>query len=999
MSLYHLGEKTPFLPQHTAKWPMYQYFYGSLDGSAMDVSIDSDSAAVDDLDVLAGEDLVSVKTTSKRSLSDLQQVPLTRRTSSGAVSFSNRSHRLRGSNSAATCIVCAFMTMAMICSVAVLIAITPRRQFPAMKNSDSNGSATDSSPFQMNFSRVNRGDFGDAIDSFLVPSLIHPNLINKDDTSHIFTFPFPTGAFWTNFVLHPTADRGLSYPIFVYPYGFKWSDTLLQVSYPYLHRNQEATAIHDYFFPDLTFGCNETIKARHITEFDPLSVSVQYETVNKGLWSVFLVQGSPYVTMEFGGIAPVIRALSTFENLDCPPPTLSLNSSLLSDGALCETYTNSTTYVKTASGVQFILKTQEGVFWLIFASEPLILELDMRVRITIRAVKAFNGALRVAVLPFQTNTDVNLTNSSALRCLVDHASVYPVNGDVSWKSDTAGTDFSSSTSTLKSLLGSRSGKSDTAAEARVATITMRFGTRQFSRTKNSGYEPSLLMLALPHHALRLPRSMRLGQEDFDLSFNSIKGRMTPVLGNAWTYNQPLVSPGFDNDSGSNNQSLFMEPIIFSSLEESLKEDIHLALPTTTENIYGFGKQAARLAQLALIASRLGANSLNTTSQQGSRKADSMAVLLTRATASLSAALEALLTDGVSDRLVYDANLGGLVSTDGLRNPGADFGNGRYNDHHFHYGYILCACAIMGKLDPSFVEKYKSQVDAIFYDVAYGSNFDSRKRPDGVFFPGARHMSWYDGHSYASGLFPFGNGKSQESSSEAVNCYYGAYLWSIVRNGADHNNYSDMAWQTDFARLLLSLEITGAQTYWHMAPKTNNTATLPSVYPEAFSRNYMVGNIGMNDAICSTWFGTNPLYVHMINFLPLTAASGELFGKEYAALEYNSVLASLGEVENAWRGFVVAHHAISDPNAAWEEALDLFSPTLDSGLSKTQVLYWISTRKGFAPRVSSSSEALNKSTTTQEAYSSDACEQNKNCAQLSLTGKCCPTTTGVMLGCC
>ena len=33
---------------------------------------------------------------------------------------------------------------------------------------------------------------------------------------------------------------------------------------------------------------------------------------------------------------------------------------------------------------------------------------------------------------------------------------------------------------------------------------------------------------------------------------------------------------------------------------------------------------------------------------------------------------------------------------------------------------------------------------------------------------------------------------------------------------------------------------------------------------------MVGNVGMLDAICSTWFGTQNLYVHMINFLPVTS---------------------------------------------------------------------------------------------------------------------------------
>lgn len=51
---------------------------------------------------------------------------------------------------------------------------------------------------------------------------------------------------------------------------------------------------------------------------------------------------------------------------------------------------------------------------------------------------------------------------------------------------------------------------------------------------------------------------------------------------------------------------------------------------------------------------------------------------------------------------------------------------------------------------------------------------------------------------------FANGKNQESSSEAVNCYYGAYLWAKIRwkdGGLEHS-------KVDFARLLLATEITG-----------------------------------------------------------------------------------------------------------------------------------------------------------------------------------------------
>jgi endo-1,3(4)-beta-glucanase len=299
-----------------------------------------------------------------------------------------------------------------------------------------------------------------------------------------------------------------------------------------------------------------------------------------------------------------------------------------------------------------------------------------------------------------------------------------------------------------------------------------------------------------------------------------------------------------------------------------------------------------------------------------------------------------------------------------------------------------------------------------YDIAHNGNHNSQTL-DSVFFPLARHKSWYDGHSFATGLFPFGNGKSQESSSEAVNAYYGAYLWSMVREGAQDDPLFEL---TDFARLLLATEIRGARTYWHLLPpeelSNKTTVSRPIVYNPGFLKNYMVGNLGMTDVVCSTWFGTASLYVHMINFMPLTAITSVLFYKSFVEREFNSALAPiLANVEMAWLGYVIADQAIVDPVSAWREAQNLASYELDSALSKSQVLYWISTRPGFNATVPSSDKSNStrsgsprKSTSEPDTKSkpnsqSTMCEDNQACAKLGLTGFCCPTSTGSFLGCC
>jgi endo-1,3(4)-beta-glucanase len=796
--------------------------------------------------------------------------------------------------------------------------------------------------FEVPFATIDRSDYNSPVSDFLRKHLFHPRLIQQDGT-HDFIFPFPTGAFWTNLVLPATADRGLSFPIAVYPYAYKWSDDLLQLSYPVAHRREEPKMIHDYFFPDLTFCILEDTKRRYLQSFDALSVTLQYETgdSSNNYWTIHLVQASPYLTMEYQQTSPVIRAFSIFEDIRCWQTDDS-----------CTEDTNHMT--KVIQGLQFVIQSQEGMAWLVIASGPITLVFDQIPKTTIASQEPFSGVLRIAYIP----TNPIEPSSTGAHRLVDHAGVYPVSANVRWNFQ---------------------GRSST----RIGTLEFDYTTKTFDNVKTP---PDLLMLALPHHAESLPKEKLLTPKEFDFMYGTIKGTMTPVLGSRWSYDQVLPTL-LGIDDGSNPNEALSDPNVRAAIVESLQKDVMVALPTLTENVYGFGKQSARLAQMAHIANAL--------LRHGDVMKEELLDLRNQAMNLLSSALESFLTGNVSDFLVYDANLGGLISFDGLLNSEADFGNGRYNDHHFHYGYLLYACAIMGNLNQTFVERFGDRVDAVYFDVAHNANLDS-ENGDGIFFPAARHKMWFDGHSFASGLFPFGNGKSQESSSEAVNCYYGAYLWSLVRNGHGDDPESDTSPKTDFARLLLATEIRGAIMYWHMSTKNSahSNETKASIYPLEFSNNLMVGNIGMLDAICSTWFGTDNLYVHMINFIPVTAVTGDLFSRPFVSEEIAHAFRPVKDIEMAWRGYVISASAIFDPIQAWQDAQDLFSPELDSGLSKSQVLYWIATRPGF-----DSSQVSQEGETPTDEGSSTRCQQNKACADAGLSGECCPTAEGDFLQCC
>lgn len=151
------------------------------------------------------------------------------------------------------------------------------------------------------------------------PELFAPSLLGEG--KRLLNVPFPTGAYWTNLVVAPTADRDFSYPIMAYPYAYKWNPTMLQVSAPFLARMMDAISLRHIFMPDLTLSVadtEESISGRYVNYFDPLSVTLRYEATDSAdYWETYIVQGSPYITSKYENMIPSIRTLSTFQGVSC----------------------------------------------------------------------------------------------------------------------------------------------------------------------------------------------------------------------------------------------------------------------------------------------------------------------------------------------------------------------------------------------------------------------------------------------------------------------------------------------------------------------------------------------------------------------------------------------------------------------------------------------------------------------------------------------------------
>lgn len=422
-----------------------------------------------------------------------------------------------------------------------------------------------------------------------------------------------------------------------------------------------------------------------------------------------------------------------------------------------------------------------------------------------------------------------------------------------------------------------------AVEARIDGTTL----ETVFAWKKTGNGP-LLMATLPHH-----RDVLVGSAPTPLAVTTLRGPMIAVSADRWVTRQPIVPTSWGAP----------RPV-----EASKREAVRAALMAdqaaqpAAQDPYFYGKQIAKLGRLALIADELGETS-------------TAAAIRGR----MKASLDPWLDGRNGDPLVYDTTWGGVVRRGAVANSGADFGMGYYNDHHFHYGYFLYACAALGKGDAAWLTQKKQPILALARDIANPSTRDTAFTP-------FRAMDWFEGHSWAGGLFAFADGRNQESTSEAVNAWYGLALLGRALGDANVENVG---------RVLATLEIQGAQRYWQVRASD-------SVYRAPFSERKVVGILWGGKVDYGTWFGANAEFVHGIQLLPFTPISEALLARPWVEEQYPVLAAAMTpSASQGWRGFVNLEHAILDKEAAWREVNALTA--FDDGNTKTNALYWVATR--------------------------------------------------------
>ncbi|KAL1297329.1 hypothetical protein AAFC00_004876 [Neodothiora populina] len=436
------------------------------------------------------------------------------------------------------------------------------------------------------------------------------------------------------------------------------------------------------------------------------------------------------------------------------------------------------------------------------------------------------------------------------------------------------------------------------------------GTYGFTWTKGGITSRPLMMFALPHHVEVLSRS-GVNVTDIQLT-TTTKGLATAVVGNSWTITEPdlPVDMGFAPWSPArrsiNSVSSTAATMINSAGSSELSQDIHGQ--TYLDSMYYSGKALAKFAAIVYsLHDIVGNTSLSATGLQ-----------------KLETAFAAFVNNTQINPLVYESAWGGVVSSGTYRtgDSGLDFGNTYYNDHHFHYGYFVYAAAVIGYLDPNWLNtgSNKAWVNMLVRDYANPISNDT-------YFPFSRSFDWYHGHSWAKGLFESGDGKDEESSSEDAMASYAIKMWG--------RSINDAAMEAR-GNLMLAMQARSFQKYFLY------TSDNP-VEPARFIGNKVSGILFENKIDHTTYFGSNAEYIEGIHMLPLMPFSTLTRTQKFVSEEWDKYFSSgrADSVAGGWRGMLYANLAIIDPRTSY---LFFSRPNfdmslLDGGASLTWYLTW------------------------------------------------------------
>ncbi|MCM1517229.1 MAG: discoidin domain-containing protein [Pseudoflavonifractor sp.] len=217
---------------------------------------------------------------------------------------------------------------------------------------------------------------------------------------------------------------------------------------------------------------------------------------------------------------------------------------------------------------------------------------------------------------------------------------------------------------------------------------------------------------------------------------------------------------------------------------------------------------------------------------------------------------------------------------GLVGEATSYDSDTFNDHHFHYGYFTLAGALLCMVDEDFKAGYGPMLREIAKDYANWDRGDKR-------YPFLRTMDPWVGHSYAGGLGDQGNsnGNGQESSSESMQGWGGVYLLGVALGDREMRDAGIFGWST---------EARATREYWFDVDSRFDKHGDGGNYDYTLYKSPYNSNITCKGIGWWTWFGGDPLYMHGIQWMPVSPALDYLsWDLDFVKWAYDDLMASPG----------------------------------------------------------------------------------------------------------
>jgi beta-glucosidase-like glycosyl hydrolase len=174
-----------------------------------------------------------------------------------------------------------------------------------------------------------------------------------------------------------------------------------------------------------------------------------------------------------------------------------------------------------------------------------------------------------------------------------------------------------------------------------------------------------------------------------------------------------------------------------------------------------------------------------------------------------------------------------------------YGSQGFNDLHFHYGYFTVGAARLMMVDNAFKSDYGDMVKKVAETYACWKRYSG----SGSYQPFLRTFDPYLGHSFAGGTGD-GGGNNQESTSEAINSWFGLYLLGVELGDKEI---------IDAAAAGYVLELAAAEEYWLDLHDEN--------FPDTYTHEY-AGIVRTDNVAWATYFSGDPAWVLGIQACPV-----------------------------------------------------------------------------------------------------------------------------------